>query len=213
LEGAVVLSSYAYRGRHRAPSTARQTCAKVAAVGAAAALPVTVAPAAHAAPDSVWDQLAKCESGGNWAINTGNGYYGGLQFLPSTWRAFGGSGMPHQASRAEQIRVAERTLQAQGWGAWPACSRKLGLRGYGVDLRGGASEPARPAAKAARAATSAAPAPRPASGQAHVVRRGETLSGIARDHGSTWRAVHAANRAVIGGDADRIFPGQRLVIP
>ena len=77
---------------------------------------------------TVWDRLAQCESGGNWAINTGNGYSGGLQFLPSTWRAYGGSGMAHQNSREEQIRVAERVLADVGWGAWPACTRKLGLR-------------------------------------------------------------------------------------
>jgi len=78
---------------------------------------------------SPWDQLAKCESGGNWKINSGNGYYGGLQFNPRTWRAHGGSGMPHQASKGQQIAVAQKVLKTQGWGAWPACSRKLGLRG------------------------------------------------------------------------------------
>ena len=71
---------------------------------------------------SVWDRLAQCESGGNWSINTGNGYYGGLQFLPSTWRANGGSGMPHQASREEQIRVAENLRANSGFAPWPACS-------------------------------------------------------------------------------------------
>jgi LysM repeat protein len=77
---------------------------------------------------SVWDRLAQCESGGNWSISTGNGYYGGLQFTPGTWRAAGGTGMPNDASRETQIRVAQRVLQQQGWGAWPACSSKLGLR-------------------------------------------------------------------------------------
>jgi resuscitation-promoting factor RpfB len=77
---------------------------------------------------SVWDKLAECESGGNWSINTGNGYYGGLQFSLSTWRAHGGSGMPHNASREEQIRIAKKVQASQGWGAWPACSAKLGLR-------------------------------------------------------------------------------------
>jgi hypothetical protein len=76
----------------------------------------------------VWDQLAQCESGGNWAINTGNGYSGGLQFLPSTWRAYGGQGSAHNASREEQIRVAQRVQADVGWGAWPACARRLGLR-------------------------------------------------------------------------------------
>jgi hypothetical protein len=77
---------------------------------------------------SVWDRLAQCESGGNWATNTGNGYFGGLQFSAGTWRANGGSGSAHSASRAEQIRVAQRVLASQGWGAWPACSSGLGLR-------------------------------------------------------------------------------------
>jgi resuscitation-promoting factor RpfB len=77
---------------------------------------------------SVWDKLAQCESGGNWSINTGNGYYGGLQFSLSTWRAYGGSGYPHKASREEQIRIAKKLQAAAGWGSWPACSSKLGLR-------------------------------------------------------------------------------------
>lgn len=80
---------------------------------------------------SVWDQLAACESGGNWSINTGNGYSGGLQFHPATWAGFGGKQYASQAylaSRSEQIAIAERVLDAQGWGAWPACSAKLGLR-------------------------------------------------------------------------------------
>ena len=72
-----------------------------------------------------WDAIAKCESGGNWAIDTGNGYYGGLQFSQSTWEAYGGSGSPHYASREEQIRVAENTLAGQGPGAWPVCGAYL----------------------------------------------------------------------------------------
>ncbi len=77
---------------------------------------------------TVWDRLAQCESGGNWAINTGNGYYGGLQFSLGTWRAYGGSGYPHQHSRATQIAVATKLRNAQGgYGAWPGCAAKLGL--------------------------------------------------------------------------------------
>jgi LysM repeat protein len=76
----------------------------------------------------VWDRLAQCESGGNWGTNTGNGYSGGLQFAPGTWRANGGTGSAHNASRAEQIQVAERVRASQGWGAWPSCSSSLGLR-------------------------------------------------------------------------------------
>jgi resuscitation-promoting factor RpfB len=79
--------------------------------------------------DGVWDRLAQCEAGGNWSNVSGNGmYYGGLQFLPSTWRSVGGSGMPHHASKAEQIKRGKILQQRSGWGQWPACSRKLGLR-------------------------------------------------------------------------------------
>lgn len=70
-----------------------------------------------------WDRVAQCESGGNWSINTGNGYYGGLQFLPSTWRAVGGTGLPHQHSKAEQIRRAEILKARAGLGQWPVCGR------------------------------------------------------------------------------------------
>jgi LysM repeat protein len=82
----------------------------------------------NAVSGSVWDRLAACESGGNWAINTGNGYYGGLQFTAATWRAVGGSGLPHQASRAEQIKRGQILQARSGWGQWPACTRMLGLR-------------------------------------------------------------------------------------
>jgi hypothetical protein len=75
-----------------------------------------------------WDDLAECESGGDWHINTGNGFYGGLQFTLTSWRGVGGTGYPHQHSREEQIVRAERLQDIQGWGAWPACSRKIGLR-------------------------------------------------------------------------------------
>ena len=76
----------------------------------------------------VWDRLAQCEAGGNWATNTGNGYSGGLQFSPGTWAANGGTGNAADASREQQIAVAQNVLARQGWGAWPACSAKLGLR-------------------------------------------------------------------------------------
>lgn len=76
-----------------------------------------------------WDAIAACESGGNWGINSGNGYYGGLQFSPATWTSNGGTGMPHQASREEQIRVAENVLRTQGIGAWPTCGTKSGTPG------------------------------------------------------------------------------------
>lgn len=83
------------------------------------------------ATNGVWDRLAQCESGGDWQINTGNGFYGGLQFLPSTWAAFGGHQYApdaHLATREQQIEIAEQTQSAQGWGAWPACTTSLGIR-------------------------------------------------------------------------------------
>ena len=85
-------------------------------------------PSASVASGSVWDRLAQCESGGNWSINTGNGYYGGLQFSLSSWQAVGGSGYPHEASRETQITMAIRLWEAQGWSAWPACTAELGWR-------------------------------------------------------------------------------------
>jgi len=86
------------------------------------------APAPRSSGSGDWDRLAQCEAGGNWAINSGNGYYGGLQFSAQSWQAVGGSGLPHQASRETQIAMGERLRAAQGWGAWPSCSSKLGLR-------------------------------------------------------------------------------------
>src|SRR5215207_4205933 len=93
-----------------------------------AALSCLAAVPADAAPWSTWKRLAQCESSGNWHINTGNGYYGGLQFSLASWRAVGGKGYPHKASKSEQIRRAEKLKAIQGWGAWQACSRKIGLR-------------------------------------------------------------------------------------
>lgn len=83
---------------------------------------IVLVPPAQASPN--WDAIAACESGGNWTTNTGNGFHGGLQFSLGTWRANGGVGMPENASREEQIRVAENTLRSQGIGAWPVCGHR-----------------------------------------------------------------------------------------
>ena len=116
------------RDTTRAPKGRRLLQAAIATAVALGA-PIALAGTADASqPTGKWDKLAQCESGGNWNINTGNGYHGGLQFSNSTWKAHGGKGSPAKASRAEQIRVAERVLRTQGWKARPACSRKLGLR-------------------------------------------------------------------------------------
>ena len=106
-------------------AAAEKAAAEKAAADAAAAQALE---AAAVPAGGVWDRLAQCESGGNWAINTGNGYYGGLQFSLSSWRGVGGTGYPHEASRETQIAMGERLRANGGWGHWPACSRKLGLR-------------------------------------------------------------------------------------
>ncbi|MEY8567501.1 resuscitation-promoting factor Rpf1 domain-containing protein [Corynebacterium sp.] len=117
-------------GRHTIRKSSFSTKRLAVAGMAALALGAVAAPAANAAPDSDWDRLAECESGGDWHINTGNGFQGGLQFSPSTWSGYGGDEFApsaDQASREEQIVVAERVLEGQGWGAWPSCSAQLGL--------------------------------------------------------------------------------------
>jgi hypothetical protein len=115
---------------NRAAEAARAEQAAQAEAAAESA-PEAAAPQGAPAPaggGDRWNALAQCESGGNWATNTGNGYYGGLQFSLQTWQAFGGSGMPHENSAGAQIAVAERILASQGWGAWPSCSSQLGYR-------------------------------------------------------------------------------------
>ena len=116
-------------GRHRKPTTSSVGVAKLAFTGAViGGGGIALAGHAAAAPDSEWDRVAACESGGNWGINTGNGYHGGLQFSQGTWAAHGGgeyATAANQATRDQQIAVAERVLASQGRGAWPVCGRGL----------------------------------------------------------------------------------------
>jgi nucleoid-associated protein YgaU len=209
-------------------TTAARRGVTLAAVSAAGlALSATAANAAT--PASTWDALAQCESGGNWAINTGNGFSGGLQFTPQTWAGFGGTGSPENASRAQQIAVAERVQATQGWGAWPACAAKLGLSGGG-----GAPAPqiqpqsapvqAAPvqAAPVQAAPVQAAPvqthakhvAPVAVSGETYTVQAGDTLSKIAAKLGvqGGWQALGDANADTID-DVNMIFVGQVLQLP
>jgi LysM repeat protein len=196
-----------YRGRHRAPSKTGRTIARTAVAGAVAGAPLlVVAPAASAAPDSAWDKLAECESGSRWDINTGNGYHGGLQFSPRTWSAFGGgefAPVAYQASRAEQIVVAERVLAEQGWNAWPVCSRKAGARGESSTQRDAPAAAPAPVVRTVASTT---------SGE-YVVESGDTLSTIAAANGvgGGWQALVAKN-PTLAGNPDSIFPGQRLTI-
>jgi hypothetical protein len=97
----------------------------------AALVTATLAAPANATSMRTWSRLAKCESGGRWHIDSGNGYFGGLQISSGTWRAYGGkkyAGQAHGATKREQVRVGKRIKKSQGWGAWPSCSRRIGAR-------------------------------------------------------------------------------------
>lgn len=125
------MGAHSAQGRQFGIADVKKAVSSIALSGAAAlAVGVISSPLASAAPNSDWDRLAQCESGGNWHINTGNGYYGGLQFSQGTWAAHGGTNYAPSAdlaTRDQQIAVAEHVLATQGWGAWPACSSSLGL--------------------------------------------------------------------------------------
>ncbi|MFF5716795.1 transglycosylase family protein [Streptomyces buecherae] len=121
------------KGKHRRPSKATRIATLAGVTGAAVAVPLMGATGANAATTGQWDQVAQCESTGNWSINTGNGYYGGLQFSASTWAAYGGTAYAptaDKASKAQQIQIAEKVLASQGKGAWPHCGVNLTQGGY-----------------------------------------------------------------------------------
>ncbi|KJK57090.1 LysM peptidoglycan-binding domain-containing protein [Saccharothrix sp. ST-888] len=132
-------------GRHRRKTQAEKAIAVAGVAGVGLAMPLLAATGAHAASVSTWDRVAECESGGDWSINTGNGFYGGLQFTSSTWKAYGGgqyAGQANQASKGQQIAVAEKVLASQGPGAWPVCSVNAGLSkgGSAADVDTGSSK-------------------------------------------------------------------------
>ncbi len=169
--------------------------------GAVGLLAVESAPAS-AAPNVNWDAVARCESGGNWRINTGNGYFGGLQFSRSTWRAHGGGkygSTANQASKSEQIAVAERVLRTQGIGAWPTCGRR-GLT------------KARTSTKTAPYRLASYNTPLRAKG-VYTVKRGDTLSGIASRYHvrGGWKALYRANAGRLSSP-NRLKVGQRLAL-
>ncbi|MFE4049159.1 transglycosylase family protein [Streptomyces sp. YIM B13518] len=121
------------KGKHRRPFKATRAIAVAGVASAAVAAPLMAAGSASAATASEWDTVAQCESGGNWSINTGNGYYGGLQFSASTWAAYGGTqyaSTADRASKAQQIEIAEKVLAGQGKGAWPVCGTGLSGAAY-----------------------------------------------------------------------------------
>lgn len=184
-------------------------------VAATAVVATALAGASTASADSVnWDAIAQCESGGNWSINTGNGYYGGLQFSLSTWRGYGGQGMPNQASRSEQIRIAEEVLAGQGIGAWPVCGARGGSQKTYKAPQPQYTAPAQKNTnKAPAQPQNTSPAPRYKMGSGNVtVQQGDTLSGIAAKYGKDWRQVYKANQDTIGSNPNLIYPGQKLVV-
>ncbi len=134
---------------------------------------------------SIWDDLALCESSGDWHVDTGNGYYGGVQFWQPTWELFGGRKYARRADLASpehQIEIAEVVLRAQGWQAWPVCSRHLGLRGFHHLV--------------------------------HTVQPGETLHSVAHsyDVAGGWQQLYQLNESLIGADPDRLVPGAVLTV-
>jgi resuscitation-promoting factor RpfA len=223
------------KGKHRRPSKAAKIVAFAGITGAAVAAPLMGATTASAATAAEWDRVAQCESGGNWSINTGNGFYGGLQFLPSTWAGFGGTkyaSNAHLATKAQQIEIAEKVLAVQGKGAWPVCGVGLSKTPYTGAAAAPAAKPAapKPAAKPAapkpaapKAAEKRAEAPRADRSEVRTakgfqkgdgeyeVKSGDTLSRIAEAEGveGGWKKLFELNKDIVA-DADVIYPGQLL---
>src|SRR5699024_4981205 len=202
-----------YTPRHRAekrPSRLPRYAATSLAATAVAAVPVVgMAAPASAADDSTWNKLAQCESGGTWSINAGNGCYGGLHFSHQTWEAFGGTqyaSQADQATRSQQIATAEKVLDTQGWGAWPACSAKLGLSqadasgdpaapsGGGTSAESGSSDSGSSESEQTSRSQSRT-SPSASSSGSYTVKPGDTLSKIASSQGveGGWRALYQQN--------------------
>ena len=227
------------KAKHRRPSKAVRYATLAGITGAAVAAPLIGATSASAASSSEWDQVAQCESGGNWSINTGNGYSGGLQFSSSTWAAYGGTSYApsaDQASKSQQISVAEKVLASQGKGAWPSCGVNLGGASTGGSGSGssdsgsdssgsgsGAQEQPQQSQQQAQPKQSTRDAEQPASrGESrpvtikkgdgeYKVKSGDTLSKIAdaKKVKGGWKKVFELNKDIVNS-ADVIYPGQQL---
>ncbi|MEU0115466.1 transglycosylase family protein [Streptomyces bobili] len=223
------------KGKHRRPSKASRVAAIAGVTGVAIAAPLMAAGNASAATASEWDTVAQCESGGNWSINTGNGYYGGLQFSASTWAAYGGTqfaAQANQASKSQQIQIAEKVLAGQGKGAWPVCGVGLSGAAYnggsastGSSSAGGSSETTtrssgeqsasrsaeRPAAKTPKTVTTPTGKKVKKGDGEYKVVKGDTLSSIAEAHDvkGGWAKLFELNKDIVQ-DADLIYPGQQL---
>ncbi|AOR33852.1 transglycosylase [Streptomyces fodineus] len=220
------------KGKHRRPSKATRAIALAGVTGAAVAAPLMAAGNASAATASEWDAVAQCESGGNWSINTGNGFFGGLQFSASTWAAYGGTAyaaQANQATKAQQIAVAEKVLASQGKGAWPVCGTGLSSAAYSGSAPTASTKSTtstttrstdqqaanRSAERTAPSASKTVTTPtgkkvKKGDGEYKVVK-GDTLSSIADKHhvAGGWQKLFKLNKDIVQ-DADLIYPGQQL---
>ncbi|RVU18595.1 LysM peptidoglycan-binding domain-containing protein [Streptomyces antnestii] len=227
---------FSSKGKHRRPSKAVRVATLAGVAGAAVAVPLMGATGASAATASEWDAVAQCESGGNWSINTGNGYYGGLQFSSSTWAAYGGTAYASRAdlaSKSQQIAVAEKVLASQGKGAWPSCGVGLSAASTGSAPAAPTQQPAQPQQQertqqpTTRSQERAKPAaPKQESKKTvetptgkkvkkgdgeYKVKSGDTLSKIAEAHHvkGGWAKLFKLNKDIVE-DANLIYPGQQL---
>ncbi|MBC9716746.1 transglycosylase family protein [Streptomyces sp. TRM66268-LWL] len=223
-------------GKHRRLTKSEKAVRAVTLAGVAGtaiAAPLMTAGSASAATSSEWDAVAQCESGGNWSINTGNGYYGGLQFSASTWAGYGGTAYAptaDQATKEQQIAIGEKVLAGQGKGAWPSCGVGLSSASYS----GGGAEQSAPQQEAPKqeapkqeSAPQRESAPKADRSQRTVetptgkkvekgdgeykVKSGDTLSKIAEAHDvkGGWEKLFKLNDDIVD-DADFIYPGQQL---
>lgn len=207
-------------------SIARSTAVVLASVTVAAAAVVGIADTASASSVN-WDAIAQCESGGNWHINTGNGFYGGLQFTSGTWRGYGGTQYASRAdlaSREQQIAVAEKVLVGQGIGAWPVCGKRGGSS-YTPPTKTPKSAPTpskpktnpQPVTPKATKPQTVTETPKTSpvvntSGNTYTVKSGDCLSIIGQAYNISWEKIYNDNKSVVGSNPDLIFPGQVLNI-
>ncbi|GLY52006.1 transglycosylase family protein [Lentzea sp. NBRC 102530] len=209
------------RGNEGKQGSVARTIAKVAAVGIIAGAPLGLAVGtANAAPVN-WDALAQCEASGNWGANTGNGYYGGLQFTQQTWNAYGGQGNPANASREQQIAVAERVAAGQGVAnAWPSCSKRIGNYTGAAPKTAPAPQQrkAQPQQQRQAAPVQQAPVVQLAGSKSnpngnYEIKAGDTLSKIADANkvAGGYQAIVEKNKDFLT-NPDLIFPGDKILI-
>ncbi|MFD4972337.1 transglycosylase family protein [Streptomyces sp. NPDC058424] len=228
---------FSSKGKHRRTSKATRVIALAGVAGAAVAAPLMAVGDASAATASEWDAVAQCESGGNWSINTGNAFYGGLQFTNSTWAGYGGTAYASRAdlaSKSQQIAVAEKVLAGQGKGAWPVCGKGLSGAAYTGSAPASSSSSSSSSGSSAKSTTTRSTEQQAANRSAtrpvpsktvttptgekvkkgdgeYKVVSGDTLSSIAAEHGiqGGWKKLFELNKDIVD-NADLIYPGQQL---